>query len=176
MALPLAVKLNPYFSAFGDLARRLDAEGADSLVLFNRLYQPDIDLTRLRWSNDVALSGTGKIRLGLMWFSVALGQLHALRQQLPSRAGRGDLLHGADAVMTTSALLRHGPDHLRVMLGELEAWLTARDFSTVAAIKGLMRDTHPDAEAEHQSRVDHIRSLTGYRGPMSAGEIGQPVR
>jgi dihydroorotate dehydrogenase (fumarate) len=170
VALPLAVKLNPYFSAFGDVARRLDGAGADGLVLFNRLYQPDIDLTRLCWSNDVALSGTGEIRLGLMWLSLLSGRLP--RASLAASTGVESsaevlkyLLAGADAVMTTSALLRHGPGHLRAMLGELAAWLAARDFATVAAVRGLMRHTHPDAEAEQQSRVDYIRSLTGYRGP-----------
>jgi dihydroorotate dehydrogenase (fumarate) len=73
--LPVAVKLHPYFSAVGTLARQLDLARANGLVLFNRLYQSDIDLVRLRWSNDVARSGVGEIRLGLLWLSLLAGRL-----------------------------------------------------------------------------------------------------
>ena len=168
--LPLAVKLNPYFSAFGDLAHRLDRAGADGLVLFNRLYQPDIDLARLRWTNDLALSGPGEIRLGLLWLSLLTGRLE--RASLAASTGVEGvaevlkyLLAGADVAMTTSALLRHGADHLRIMRMELADWLEARGFAAVADFRGLMRHTHPDAEADAQTRLDYIRSLTGYHSP-----------
>ncbi|MFO1046928.1 MAG: dihydroorotate dehydrogenase-like protein [Geminicoccaceae bacterium] len=168
--LPLAVKLNPYFSAFGDLAHRLDQAGADGLVLFNRLYQPDIDLARLRWTNDLALSGPGEIRLGLLWLSLLSGRLE--RASLAASTGVESvtevlkyLLAGADVAMTTSALLRHGADHLRMMRMELAEWLEARGFGSVADVRGLMRHTHPDAEADAQTRLDYIRSLTGYHSP-----------
>lgn len=170
VTLPVAVKLNPYFSAFGALARQLDAAGADGLVLFNRLYQPDIDLARLRWTNDVALSGAGEIRLGLLWLSLLAGRLP--RASLAASTGVASseevlkyLLAGADVAMTTSALLRHGPSYLRTMLAEVASWLDARGFDSVAAVKGLMRDSHPDAEAGPHARLDYIRTLTGYRGP-----------
>ncbi len=166
--LPVAVKLHPYFSAFGAVARRLDDVGADGLVLFNRLYQPDIDLVRLSWCNDISLSSATEIRLGLLWLSLLSGQL--LHASLAAGTGveTADevvkyLLAGADAVMTASALLRHGPGHLRTLLGGLETWLDARNFSALADIKGLMRHSHPNAEA--QERDDYIRGLLGYRGP-----------
>ena len=114
VGLPVSVKLHPYFSAFGALARQLDDAGADGLVLFNRLYQPDIDLVGLRWSNDVALSGADEIRLGLFWLSRLAGQLSRASLAASTGVETADevikyLLAGADAVMTTSALLRHGP-------------------------------------------------------------------
>lgn len=168
--IPVAVKLHPHFSAFGELARRLDQEGADGLVVFNRLYQPDIDLVRLRWSSDITLSSAHEIRLGLLWLSVLAGRLH--RASLAASTGVGTvdevvkyLLAGADAVMATSALLRHGPAYLRKLVTDLEAWLQARDFESVAAIKGLMRDSHPAMEAGVHERSDYIRSLLSYRGP-----------
>jgi dihydroorotate dehydrogenase (fumarate) len=77
------------------------------------------------------------------------------------------LLAGADAVMTTSAVLRHGPVRLRSLVAGLEIWLEARGFASVTAIKGLMRPSYPDAEAELQERGDYIRSLLGYRGPYA---------
>jgi len=170
VGLPVAVKLHPYFSAFGALARQLDQEGANGLVLFNRLYQPDIDLGRRRWSNDLALSGAGEIRLGLLWLSLLAGRLP--RASLAASTGVETanevikyLLAGADAVMTASALLRHGPGYLRSLVADLEAWLSARGFASVTAIKGLMRHSHPDSEAEVRKRRDYIGSLLGYRGP-----------
>jgi dihydroorotate dehydrogenase (fumarate) len=164
--LPLAVKLHPYYSAFGAFAQSLDAAGADGLVLFNRLYQPDIDLARLCWSNDVALSSPKEIRLALLWISLLNGRLP--RAALAAGAGvdKADevikyLLAGADAVMTASALLRHGPAYLRTLVADLETWLNQRGFASVSAIKGLMKHQVPGAEA--QERGDYIRSLLGYR-------------
>ena len=168
VAIPVAVKLHPYFSAFGALARQLELAGADGLVLFNRLYQPDIDLVRLRWGNDIALSGASEIRLGLLWLSLLAGQLPRASLAASTGVESADevikyLLAGADAVMTTSALLRHGPKHLKSMIADLETWLSTREFASVNAIKGLMRRSHPDAEA--QERSDYIQNLLGYRGP-----------
>ena len=171
-AIPVAVKLPPYFSAFGALARRLDHAGADGLVLFNRLYQPDIDLVRLCWSKDVALSSADEIRLGLLWLSLLSGQLTRASLAASTGVETADevikyLLAGADAVMTTSALLRHGPKHLQSMVTGTETWLNRHGFASVAEIKGLMRHSHPDAEANERS--DYIRSLLGYRGPHLHG-------
>ena len=165
--LPVAVKLHPYFSAFGALARQLDQAGADGLVLFNRLYQPDIDLAGLRWNNDLALSSAGEIRLGLLWLSLLAGRLPHASLAAGTGVETADevikyLLAGADVVMTASALLRHGPGYLQQLVAGLEAWLGAHDFASVTAIKGLLRASHPDAEA--QKRSDYIGSLLGYRG------------
>ncbi len=170
IAIPLAVKLPPYFSAFGALARQLDDAGADGLVLFNRLYEPDIDLVRLTWSHHAALSGRGEIRLGLLWLCALAGRLPRASLAASSGVETVDeiikyLLAGADAVMTTSALLRHGPKHMRSLIADLEGWLRARGFSSVAAIKGLMQVSHPGMEAEAQARSDYIGTLLGYRGP-----------
>jgi dihydroorotate dehydrogenase (fumarate) len=170
--IPVSVKLQPYYSAFGALARQLDDAGADGLVLFNRLYQPDIDLTRLRWNNDVALSGTGEIRLGLLWLSLLAGQLRRVSLAASTGVDTADevikyLLAGADAVMTTSALLRHGPRRLRSMVASLEAWLIARGYASVTEIKGLMRRSHPEGQTDVNGRSDYIQSLLGYRGPYA---------
>jgi len=168
--IPIAVKLHPYFSAFGALAQQVDEAGADGLVLFNRLYQPDIDLTRLRWTDDLALSDPAEIRIVLLWLSRLAGRLS--RASLAAGTGVESahevikyLLCGADAVMTASSLLRHGPAHLTSLRTGLTDWMTARGFDSVDTIKGLMRPSHPDAEPEAEVRSHYIRSLTGYRGP-----------
>jgi len=170
VSLPIAIKLHPYYSAFGALAHQLDQAGANGLVLFNRLYQPDINLKTLRWSNGVSLSNIGEIRLGLLWLSLLSGRLsHASLAASTGVDSVGEvikyLLAGADAVMTTSALLRHGPQHLRALVNDLRTWLEERDLPSVAAIKGLMRRRHPDAETFERS--DYIHGLLDYRGPYA---------
>jgi dihydroorotate dehydrogenase (fumarate) len=170
VSIPLAVKLHPYFSAFGALATQLDHAGADGLVLFNRLYQPDIDLASLDWSEDVALSGAGEIRLGLLWLSLLADRMPHASLAASTGVQTADevikyLLAGADAVMTTSALLRHGPGHLRALVRGLETWLAAHGFASVTAVKGLMRRAHPDEGVEGLERRDYVQSLSGYRGP-----------
>lgn len=172
VAIPVSVKLHPCYSAFGALALQLDAAGADGLVLFNRVYQSDIDLNNLRWSNNVALSGAGEIQLGLLWLSLLAGRMQRASLAASTGVETADevikyLLAGADAVMTTSALLRHGPRHLRTLVASLEAWLSARGYTSVTAIRGLMRRTHPEGLTEVRGRSDYIQSLLGYRGPYA---------
>jgi dihydroorotate dehydrogenase (fumarate) len=165
--LPLAVKLHPYFSAFGAFAESLDDAGADGLVLFNRLYQPDIDLASLCWNNDIALSGPNEIRLGLLWISLLGSRLPHASLAANTGVDKVDeiikyLLAGADAVMIASVLLRKGPEHLKTLLAELETWLNRRGFASVSAIKGLMK--HQSVGAEAQERGDYISGLLSYRG------------
>ncbi len=172
--IPVAVKLHPHFSAFGALARQLDASGADGLVLFNRLYQPDIDLGRLAWVNDIALSSASETRLGLLWLSQLFGRLPHASLAAGTGVESSDevlkyLLAGADVVMTTSALLRNGPGFARTLVTDLENWLGARSFTDVSEMRGLMTPLHPAGEAERHERGDYVRALKGYRGPYSHG-------
>ena len=171
VALPIAMKLHPHFSAFGALAHRLDAAGADGLVLFDRLYQADIDLVRLAWVNQVTLSQPNEIRLGLFWLSQLSGRLAKASLAAGSGVETGDeivkyLLAGADVAMTASALLRHGPGHIQSLLTDLRSWLDLRKFDAVSQIRGLMKASHP--EAERRQRGDYISSLTGYRRPYAS--------
>jgi dihydroorotate dehydrogenase (fumarate) len=168
--IPVAVKLHPYFSAFGAIAHQLDEAGADGLVLFNRLYQPDIDIDRLRWTDDLALSDAGEIRLVLLWLSRLAGQLsHASLAASTGVETASEaikyLLAGADAVMTTSALLRHGPAYLHTLTAGLEQWMDANGFASVSTIRNLMRLSHPEAQTEADTRSHYIRTVSGYRGP-----------
>ena len=132
VTIPVAVKLSPYFSAFGNMAMELDHTGADALVLFNRCYQPDIDLVRLRLLNDLQLSGRNEIRLPLLWVAVLCGRVRA---SLAASTGveTADevlkyILAGADVVMTTSALLRHGVEYVARLMADVTSWLAARDL------------------------------------------------
>lgn len=140
--IPLAVKLSPYYSAFAGFARRVVDAGADGLVLFNRFYQPDFDLESLDVVARLELSHPWELRLPMRWIAI-------LRPQLPRgvslaatsgiHAGTDAikaLLAGADVTMMTSALLRHGPAHIRAVEAEILAWLEEREYESVAQLRG----------------------------------------
>jgi dihydroorotate dehydrogenase (fumarate) len=140
--IPVAMKLSPYFSAIGHFVAELDRVGADGFVLFNRFYEPDIDIVTLRLQRDLELSTPAEIRLPLLWIAVLSGQLNG---SLAATTGVDSatevikyLLAGADAVMTTSALLRHGVDHMKTLLDGLIQWMDARDFGDIRDVRGLM--------------------------------------
>ncbi len=142
VTIPVAVKLSPYATAPGHLAVRLAAAGAGGLVLFNRLVQPDIDPARLSLEMHIPLSRPEEMRLPLLWIALLAGRAGASLAASTGVEDAGDvvkyLLAGADVVMTTSAVLRHGPAHLTTLLDGLHAWMGARDFATVAELRGLM--------------------------------------
>ncbi len=142
VSIPLAVKLSPYVSALPNLAQRLHAEGADGLVLFNRLLQPDFDLMTLQMVEGVHLSTPDEISLPLSWIAILAGRTGASLAASTGVESDDDvvkyLLAGADVVMTTSALLRHGPRHLRQLLGGLKVWMELRNFNSVSELRGLM--------------------------------------
>jgi dihydroorotate dehydrogenase (fumarate) len=163
--IPVAVKVGPYFSAPGNMAMALSEAGADGLVLFNRFYQPDIDLTALRLVRDLELSRPAEIRLPLLWIGLLAGNIRA-----SLAAGTGVetadeivkyLLVGADAVMTTAALLRHGVEYMRTLVAGLRDWLAARDIDAVAQIRARMRRAAV-GDPTAFDRANYIRILDGY--------------
>ncbi|MDZ7784089.1 MAG: dihydroorotate dehydrogenase-like protein [Halioglobus sp.] len=165
VAIPLAVKVGPYFSAPGHMATAIADAGADALVLFNRFYQPDIDLSTLTVSSEIELSSPAEIRLALLWVGILSGRIDAYVAASTGVDSADEvvkyLLAGADVVMTTSALLRHGIEHMRTLCQDLEHWLDARDLISVDDIRGRMR--HEAAEhADAADRGDYIRILQGY--------------
>jgi dihydroorotate dehydrogenase (fumarate) len=168
VAIPVAVKLSPFFSAPGELAMRLVAAGADGLALFNRFYQPDFDLERLEVEPSLELSKPNEIRLPLLWIALLHGRV---RVSLAATTGVDSatevvkyLLAGADAVMTTSALLRHGVGHLRTLIAGLSEWLERHECDSVAQIRGSM-SLRKVANPEAFERANYIRILQSYRSP-----------
>ena len=166
VSLPLAVKVGPYFSAFGHMAKRLVGAGANGLVLFNRFYQPDIDLDSLDVAPTLELSSAGEIRLPLLWLALLHGRIGASLAATTGVQSSAEvvkyILAGADVVMTTSALLHFGIDHLRTLLGGLADWLDARDFASVDQIRGSMSQANvPDPEAFE--RANYIRILQSWK-------------
>jgi dihydroorotate dehydrogenase (fumarate) len=140
--IPVAMKLSPYFSAIGNFISELDRTGADGFALFNRFYEPDIDIVTLRLQRDLELSTPTEIRLPLLWIAVLSGQLRASLAATTGVDSSAEvikyLLAGADAVMTTSALLRHGLDHMKMLLEGLTQWMDARGLDEIRDVRGMM--------------------------------------
>jgi dihydroorotate dehydrogenase (fumarate) len=167
VSIPVAVKLSPYFSAVGNMALALERSGADALVLFNRFYQPDLDIARLEVLTDLKLSQPNEIRLPLLWLAVLSGRVKASLAATTGVASADEvvkyLLVGADVVMTTSALLRHGVDHMATLLAGLTSWLSAREFASLADMRGIMSQ-HKVQDPQAFERANYIKILQGYRG------------
>jgi len=166
ISIPIAVKLSPYFSAVGNMALALEGAGADALVLFNRFYQPDIDLGALKLLTDLQLSRPNEIRLPLLWLAVLSGRVKASLAATTGVTSADEaikyLLVGADVVMTTSALLRHGIGHMATLVDGLKAWLAAREFSSLGEVRGIMSQQKLD-NPEAFERANYIKILQGYR-------------
>ncbi len=151
ISIPLAVKVGPWFTALAHTARAFELAGADGLVLFNRLYQPDIDLDTLEVRPKLQLSTPAEVGLSLHWIGVlrehVTGSLAASSGVHSGLDALKLLLAGADVVMTTSALLRHGPEHLLTMRRELVTWMDERDYDSVHQLRGsVSRANVPDPQ------------------------------
>jgi dihydroorotate dehydrogenase (fumarate) len=168
VTIPLAVKIGPFFSSVGHMAHRLVAAGADGLVLFNRFMQPDIDLDAMTIDPVVHLSRSEELLLPLRWIGILRDRVHA---SLALSTGVHDapdavkgLLAGADVVMMASALLHHGPEHVRTVHDGVETWLADHDYTSVSLARGAMSQAHvPDPVA--YARANYARLVTNYVSP-----------
>jgi len=162
VSIPVAVKLSPYYSSPGEMARRLDQAGADGLVLFNRFLHPDIDPETLTMTTGFGLSSPAEGRLPRTWIAHLAGRLRACLAGSTGVEDAADvaayLLAGADVVMTTSSLLRHGPDHAMQLLGELAAWMNSKGFTSLGDFRGLLAVSSGPAAAARE-RAGYVRSL-----------------
>jgi dihydroorotate dehydrogenase (fumarate) len=142
LRIPVAVKLSPFYSAPVELARRLYEAGARGLVLFNRFYQPDFDLESLEVVPSLRLSTPEELLLRLHWVAILYGQVRGdLAVTGGVHSGRDVikvLLAGGRVAMMTSALLRHGVDHLTRVLEEMQTWLEEHEYESVAQLRGSM--------------------------------------
>jgi dihydroorotate dehydrogenase (fumarate) len=162
--IPVAVKLNPFFSNLANMAKRLDAGGTDGLVLFNRFYQPDIDIEELEIKPSVLLSTSQALRLPLTWIGILYGRIKA---SLAATGGvhRAEdvvkmLLVGADVTMLCSALLQNGVNHLRHVEGGLREWMENHEYESVRQIEGSMSQIRcPDPGAFE--RAHYMRAVKG---------------
>ena len=170
VSIPVALKLSPYFSALGEMAVRLVGAGADGLVLFNRFYQPDFDLEKLEVVPDLNLSDPNEIRLPLRWLAILRDRVRASLAATTGVHGADEavkyLLAGADAVMTTSALLKNGPEYMTTLIDGLTVWLDRRGYQSVAQMKGAMSQRHV-ANPSAFERANYIKVLESFRNPYA---------
>ncbi len=166
VSIPVAVKLGPWLSSPGHHIMQLAEAGAKGLVLFNRFYEPDIDLEKLAPKPSLELSTPYEIRQALMWISLLSGRVKA-SLAATSGVNTGDevvkyLLAGADVVMTASSLLRHGPRHIAVLRRGLEMWMESRGFDELSQFRGRLAAAYIH-HREDLVRSQYINILTSYR-------------
>jgi dihydroorotate dehydrogenase (fumarate) len=168
VTIPLAVKLSPYYSSFSNFATAAVQAGADGLVLFNRFYQPDLDLDTLDVVPSLELSHAWELRLPVRWIALLrprLGAAVSLAATSGVHAGTDAvkaLMVGADVVMMTSALLRHGPEHVATVENGLRAWLSEREYVSVDELRGSASaaTVEDPAAFERSNYMTTIRSWT----------------
>jgi dihydroorotate dehydrogenase (fumarate) len=170
VTIPLAVKLSPYYSAFSNFAGRIVECGADGLVLFNRFYQPDLDLETLGVVNSLQLSWSTDLGLPLRWIAILRPQLGA-GVSLAASSGvhtgvdvAKELLVGADVAMMASALLREGPGHVRTVETGLRAWMEEKEYESVSQLRG----SASAATAQNPSafeRANYMQTLHSWSSP-----------
>jgi dihydroorotate dehydrogenase (fumarate) len=160
--IPIAVKLNPYFSAMGNMAKRMQEYGANALVLFNRFYQPDFDINNLTLLHNLQYSESNEIRLPLLWIAMLYGRVPV---SLAATTGVQSsvevikyILAGADITMTASALYKNGISYLKTMNQELEAWMLSREFGSIDSFKGAMSQQHISDPTAYE-RANYIKIL-----------------
>ena len=166
--IPLAVKLSPYFSNFANMAARLDALGPDALVLFNRFYQPDIEIEKREVTPRLMLSTEADMRLPLRWIAILFGKLRANLAATSGIHRAGDVIRmvmaGADVTMLCSVLLRHGIGHLRSLEKEVATWLEQHGYQSLSEIRGIMSLKNcPDPGAFE--RAQYVHALSTYTPP-----------
>ncbi|HKH06973.1 MAG TPA: dihydroorotate dehydrogenase-like protein [Acidimicrobiales bacterium] len=170
LGIPLAVKLSPYYSAMAHFAGEVVAAGADGLVLFNRFYQPDLDLETFDVVNRIELSRQWELRLPLRWIAILRPQLGA-GVGLAATSGVEDgtdvvkaLMVGADVAMLTSAVLRHGPAHLRRVEEGLRSWMADHDYESVGQLRGSASQATSGDPAAFE-RANYVKTLHSWAAP-----------
>jgi dihydroorotate dehydrogenase (fumarate) len=164
VAIPVAVKLGPFFTAFGQVAREIEMAGADGLVIFNRFYQPDIDITAMAPVLNIELSTSAELLLRLRWLSALHGRVRCSLGVTGGIATPADgikvILAGAHGVQLVSAILRNGPGYFSAMRQGLTDWMESKGFTSVEQVRGrLDRQTRP---TDLDARGSYIRTLQSW--------------
>jgi len=165
VTIPVAVKLSPFFSNFANMAKRLDQAGANGLVLFNRFYQPDIELESLEVKPNILLSTPMAMRLPLRWIALLHGKLKASLAATSGIHRASDalkmLLVGADVTMLCSTIIRHGIPQIAMIEREMVEWLKEHEYESVSQLKGSLSQKNCPEPAAFE-RAQYMKALTGY--------------
>jgi dihydroorotate dehydrogenase (fumarate) len=166
VTIPVALKLSPFFSNMANMAKRFDEAGASGLVLFNRFYQPDLDLETLEVRPNVILSTPQSLRLPMRWIAILHGRIKA---SLAATSGIHEakdvvkmLMAGASVTMLCSVLLRHGIYHLRILEQELRRWMEEHEYVSVQQMQGSMSQKNC-ADPSAYERAQYMKAITSYK-------------
>jgi dihydroorotate dehydrogenase (fumarate) len=168
ISIPIAMKLSPFFSALPHFVKRLEREGAGGVALFNRFYQPDIDLEQRSMVDSLHLSTPDEVLLRLRWLAILRDQTRISLAATGGVYGAWDalkmLLAGADVVHLASSLLRHGPERLSQILAGIELWMEENEYESIRQLKGSMSlGKLPDPSAV--VRESYVRVLNSFTPP-----------
>jgi dihydroorotate dehydrogenase (fumarate) len=165
VTIPVAVKLGPFFSNFANMAKQLDAGGADALVLFNRFYQPDIDLVSLDVSPNLLLSTPMAMRLPLRWIAILHDRVRASLAATSGIHRASDalkmLMVGADVTMLCSVLMRHGIEHIRVIERDIVEWMNEHEYISVQQLRGSLSQKNCPDPTEFE-RAQYTRAVSNF--------------
>ncbi len=179
VTIPLAVKVGPFFSSMGHMARRLVEAGADGLVLFNRFFQPDIDLETLSVDPTLHLSTSEELRLPLRWIAVLSGRIECSLAATTGVHTWEDavklLLAGADVTMMASALFKNGPEHVGTVLSGVQRWLDEHEYTSVEQMKGSVSQVNV-ADPVAFARSNYMQMLVNFTSPYDWREIPPSVQ
>lgn len=163
--VPVAMKLSPFFSSLANFANRLEEAGADGLVLFNRFYQPDIDLETLTVGPNLILSTSHEMRLPLRWIAILHGKIKAALASSTGVADGTDVLKmimaGADATQMVSGLLRNGVEELNIIRSEMTEWMEEHEYESIQQMKGSMSQKSVEDPAAFE-RANYMKTLNSY--------------
>ena len=163
--IPVALKLSPFFTAMANFARRADAAGADGLVLFNRFYQPDINLEELEVEPNLVLSSRDEMRLPLRWIAVLYGRVNASLALTSGIHKPKDVLKavmaGSDVAHVCSALLKHGLGRIGKLVAGVELWMEEHEYESIRQMRGSLSQ-QAVAEPAAYERANYIRILQRY--------------
>ena len=166
VTIPVAMKLSPFFSSMAHMATQLDAAGADGLVMFNRFYQPDLDIEALEVVPNVTLSTSQAIRLPLRWIAVLFGRVKASLAATSGVHSAQDvvklLMAGADVTQLCSSLLLHGPGRIAEILQELDRWLLEHEYTSVKQMRGSMSQKSV-ADPSAFERANYMKALNRFK-------------
>jgi len=172
VTIPIAVKISPFFSNMAYMAKRFDEAGADALVLFNRFYQPDINLEELEIEPNVLLSTPQALRLPLTWIGILYGRIRANLAATSGVHGPEDviklLMVGADVTMMCSALLRNGIGHLKHVEKGIVQWMEEHEYESVQQMKGSMSQLRCPNPAAFE-RAQYMRAVKSVQHVMFSG-------
>lgn len=166
VSIPVAVKLSPFFTNMANLAKRIDDVGADALVLFNRFYQPDIDLDELEVKPQIQLSHSSAARLPMRWIAILKGRIRADLAATSGIQSADDvikmLMAGANVTMMCSALFKNGIYHISQIEKEMIEWMTEKEYESVQQLQGSISQQNV-ADPSSFERAQYMKALTGYR-------------